>query len=798
MRIIFSAFLFLFIGTAVAYSQTEDCNNVLNGKVIDTHDQSALVGATVILSGAEIAVITDFDGDFSFSELCSGDYTLQISHPECRTRAFEVSIHDTLSRTFKLEHHLESLNEIIVTGKAFGTKTESLLNNYLDENALGRYSQGSLGDALRQLSGVSSLSTGNAIVKPVIHGLHSSRVSIINNGVRMQDQEWGAEHAPNLDLNTASRLTVIKGAAALQYTGDAIGGVVISEPIKAPLKDTLFGKSILTTSTNGRGGSLTTSVVKGFDNGWFAQLQGTAKRYGDFESPNYVLSNTGLFERSALARIGMNKIEWGWEANYSIFKNDVAILRASHLGGAEDQVIAINSPQPLVIEPFTYTIGRPRQEVTHHIASASAFRQIDNFGKLQARYDFQSNQRFEYDIRRGDDSDKPSVDLRLNTHNVELGLETEFLNWDISSGIVLNYQNNLANPNTGVRRLIPDYDQYRAGGYLVGNWQATERFSVETGIRFDQTFMDVFKFYRTSFWEERGYDEQFPDLVVEETGNQILTNPQLNFSNVSATLGGSFDIAENWALYANLSLSTRAPNASELFSEGLHHSASRIELGDLRFDSETSKKVIATLQKKGELSFSVSPFYNSLDNFIIIEPTGVEQTLRGNFQVWEYRQTAAEMLGIDFDFSAQLLEYLSFSNTFSLVKGYERSTETPLINVPPVSFSNSLTYLASGLRASLTQNYVFEQNEFPNTNFDVFIPETQSFEEVDVSTPPEAYQLWDLSMAYQLPFVKNGAVEVGLQVENIFNTSYRNYLNRLRYYADDIGRNFMFNTKINF
>jgi iron complex outermembrane receptor protein len=176
----------------------------------------------------------------------------------------------------------------------------------------------------------------------------------------------------------------------------------------------------------------------------------------------------------------------------------------------------------------------------------------------------------------------------------------------------------------------------------------------------------------------------------------------------------------------------------------------------------------------------------------------VEQTLRGNFQVWEYRQTAAEMMGIDFDFSTSILKNLDFSHTFSLVKGYEKQSNAPLINIPPVSFSNELSYKTNKFRASLTQNYVFEQNEYPNTNFEVFIPETQTIEIVDVSTPPNAYQLWDVAVSYDFNYSKNKTIEIGFQMQNLFNTAYRNYLNRLRYYADDLGRNVIFHTKINF
>lgn len=789
-----AAFIFLYS----AWGLSQECTFTISGEVIDIHDQTPLAGATIVVAGMDRAVLSDLNGVYSISGLCEGQYVLQVSHPSCSTEVFRVNVDEDTYRVLRLEHHLESLNEVIITGKAFTTKTESLLENSLSGIELEGYSGNALGDALRNLSGVSSLNTGNAIVKPVINGMHSSRVTLINNGVRMQDQEWGAEHAPNIDINSASLVTVLKGASALQYTGDAIGGIIISEPQKIPIKDTLYGKTLFSFSSNGRGGSVTSSISKGYSKGWFAQAQGTVKRYGDFEAPDYVLSNTGFFERDFMIRLGLNKIDWGWEANYTYFKNEIAILRASHLGGAEDLVQSINSPRPLIIEDFTYDLNRPKQEVTHQIARVSAFKKIRANSKLEFSYDFQSNRRFEFDIRRGDDANKPSVDLELTTHNAQLSFDTSFKEWDFKMGTVVNFQENFANPATGVRRLIPDYEQFKLGGYVISNWQTTDRWTWEFGARYDYTFMDVYKFYRTSFWESRGYDELFGDLVIDEFGNQILVNPELTYNNISATLGTTYKLAEDWMLYGNISYATRAPNASELFSEGLHHSASRIELGDLRFQPETSNKWIVTLHKKGNLNFSINPYVNLLNDFIIIEPTGVQQTLRGNFQVWEYRQTDAVMLGLDMDYSIALIPTLTFSQKFSLLKGYERDTETPLINMPPVNILNELSYNKSRVKVSLKQHYFFQQNRFPDTNFEVFLPDTETTEIVDVSTPPEAYQLWDLSLNYSFPIFKTKTMGVGLSITNIWNTVYRNYLNRLRYYADDLGRNIMFNTKINF
>ena len=256
----------------------QTCDYTLNGTVIDLHDGSPLSGATVIVAGTEEAVLTDLDGTFSFETLCEETYSLQISHPECATRGFSVRMTGNTERTFRLEHHLESLDEVMVTARVYRTKVETLAENTIELETIEGQSNASLGDVLNTLSGVSTLTTGNAVVKPVINGLHSSRVTIINNGVRMEDQEWGAEHAPNIDVNTANSISVLKGASALQYSGDAIGGIVISEPKAMPIKDSLFGKTIASFSSNGRGGSLTSQLTKSSGDGWFASRPHIAMR----------------------------------------------------------------------------------------------------------------------------------------------------------------------------------------------------------------------------------------------------------------------------------------------------------------------------------------------------------------------------------------------------------------------------------------------------------------------------------------------------------------------------------------
>jgi len=793
--------LILLLSSITSISQ--NCENTLSGSVTDRHDGSMLIGATLIVAGTEQAVQTDLEGKFTISNLCNDTYTIQVSHPHCLTKGFTIKISGNTTKSFKLEHHLEELNEITVEGKAYNDKAKTILQSKISKSELERFSSGSIGDALNSLSGVSSLNTGNTVIKPLINGLHSSRIVIINNGVRMEDQEWGAEHAPNVDINSVGNLTLIKGAGALQYGGDAVGGVIVAEASKVPVKDSIYGKTQLTAASNGRGSSLTSQLTKSYKNGWFAAVQGTLKRFGDFEAPDYVLSNTGIFERNVSLHIGLNRFDYGIEAYYSLFKNEIGILRASHLGGAGDQKRAINSERPLIVNDFTYNIIAPKQDVTHHLARIKGFKRFDNFGKLSLQYDFQRNNRLEFDIRRGADRNKASLDLQLDTHTLLLDLDSHLTDEiRLKTGVMGRYQNNFADPNTGVRRLIPDYDKYDLGMYVVADYRLNDKLLLEVGGRFDYTDMDVFKFYRTSFWESRNYDQLFPDIVVDELDNQILTNPQLNFYNPSGTLGATYTFANDYKLFFNYAIASRAPNPSELFSEGLHHSASRIELGDLRFTSEIGHKVSLTLQKDNDIfSFSVNPYINTISDFIVIEPTEIQQTVRGNFQVWEYRQTNAQLLGIDADASYAVTKNFRLNSQFSLVKGYDRTRNEPLISMPPVNTKNEIVYQNSkfnNIRLSIQSEYNFRQNEYPDTNFDVFIPETQTMETVDVSTPPSAYHLLNFNSSIDFTIHHKSKLTIGFGITNVLNTSYRNYLNRLRNYADDLGRNFLFNLKINY
>ncbi|MDG1728692.1 MAG: TonB-dependent receptor [Algibacter sp.] len=785
----------------ITYGQ--NCNYKLSGNVRDFHDGSAITGATIYIETLDRYTTSNIEGNYTIENLCKGLLILEVSHLGCETKRIEVQINGDTQYEINMEHHIEELNEVKIDASGNPKLTKTSQETQLKTKTLERFSAFSLGDALKQVSGVSSINTGNTIVKPVINGLHSSRIVVMTNNVRLQDQEWGIEHAPNIDLNSAGHINVIKGANALAYGGDAIGGVIVLKPKTISLKDSLYGKTILGAQSNGSGYNVSSSLTKSWKKGWYATGQGSYKRFGDFETPDYYLTNTGMNSKGLSLNTGFETFEKGFNIFYSYLNNEIGILRASHIGSVEDLVNAINSQEPFVKDDFSYDINAPRQEVTHQIIKADFYKRFKKFGRLEVQYDFQNNQRFEYDVRVGDDRDKPALDLTLKTHTIKSDLKIDSkTNAIYKFGVNASLQNNFANPDTGVRRLIPDYDKYDFGIYAVSDFKLGDNTNLDVGLRYDFNRIDAKKFYRTSRWEERGYDEDFADIVIDDLGTQLLTNPVLTYHNVSASAGITHQFNAHNSVIFNYGLSNRAPNPSELFSDGLHHSAARIELGDLRIKQETSNRIGASyLFKNEKLSLNLESFLNHINDYIFIKPTGTELTIRGAFPVWDYVQTDALLYGLDVSANYKFNKQWFLNNKTAFIKGRDLTEKEALIDIPAFKTVNSIGYSNKkwlNFNAELQSELVLEQNAFPDNNFEVFIPTTEELVLLDISSPPPTYHLVHFESDITVKLSKKTDLNIGLNITNIFNTSYREYLNRLRYFADDLGRNFMLQLKLNY
>jgi len=799
-----SIFTPIFLVLGIGFLQAQECQAVLSGKIISQDNQEPIMSAKVKVTGSDLVTYTDIDGNYKIEGLCNGEIELEISEQTHQELFVTIAIKGDTKKDIFLNEH-EQLQEVVIIGRSTIRRSPTAQEQSISEEDIENFSSSTIGDALKQMSGVSTLNTGKNIVKPVIQGLSSSRVPLFNNGVRMEDQEWGVEHAPNIDLNTAGKLTVVKGAAALQYGGDAIGGVVISDKAKIPRKDTIYGKTILSGETNGRGGSVSSSLSKGFESGFYLTLQGTYKKFGDNEAPNYMLSNTGTSERNFSVNLGLNKSDYGLDLYYSSYNNHLGILRASSTGSVADLVNAINSKEPIYIRDFTYDLAAPRQKVHHQLMRIEAYKNFENLGKLSINYSFQENDRLEYDIRRGANKYKPSVDLNLKTHSASAVFDFNARNdYGVKVGMDWNFKDNFANPDTGVQRIIPDYIGYGFGAFATGFYELNSNWLVEAGLRYDYSHIDAKKYYNKTRWYNQGYDQDFSDLIIGDYGSQYLVNPKFDYNNISATAGVKYDFDSNYELRLNYAMSNRAPNPSELFSDGLHHSAASLEIGQLRLKSENSHKISLCLDKsKGRFNFSISPYLNYINKFINSEVNGLEETVRGVFLRYEYQQMDSRLIGVDVDADYTFNENFSYFGKFSMVDGRETRSGRAIVDIPATNMSHNLTYHNHewhDLHLGLRGDFHFTKKRYPDDNFTIKVLEDGQYEDrlVDISTPPKGYILtgFDASAVFH-PF-KKGALQVRFSVDNIFDVEYRNYLNRLRYYAANTGRNFTLQLKINY
>lgn len=794
---IFCAFLW-----SINHINAQDCNYTFKGKITDFHDNSIIVGASIQIINTNKFTTSNLEGEFLFNNLCEGKLTLEIKHIACDTKTVSYNLTNNTFKEISLEHHLEELKEVVVKTN---TKTEiTSIEKSLKKEVITQFTDKSLGDALNTISGVSSLNTGNSIVKPMIHGLHSSRLLIINNNVRMFDQEWGDEHAPNIDINSSDRIDVIKGANSLRYGSDAVGGLILIRPKKYAIIDSLFGSTTTSLNSNGFGGNLNTEIIKTFKSGYYTKFQGNYKRFGDFKAPNYYLTNTGMQSINASFRAGYNSYEKGFDAYYSFVNNKIGILRSSHIGNVSDLVEAINNREPRIVEDFSYDINFPRQNIFHHLAKVEVFKRYKNLGKLSIQLDAQLNRRKEFDLRRGDLRNRPVIDLQLFTTSIQPNLEINtFENFKINTGFLIRYQNNDAIVNTGANTLIPDYNKYELGTYAILDYNLSETSELSFGVRYDYSKIKARKWYVESDWTALNYDVLFPQFDTGITdGLELLTRPEFTFNNFSTNLGYSKRFGNDYAFLFNYGLSKRMPNPSELFSGGLHHSAARIEFGFLTINKETANKFIMTLERNNKnFGFSISPYYKQIDGFIQLIPTGIKTTIRGAFPVWEYNQVNARIFGVDIDVNKEINSNFDYKGSLSLLQGDDLTNNNPLIHMPSANFSNSITYKNDDfhqLKIGVSQRTTLQQNRFPDFNFTTFNPVTQQQVFVDISSTPPSYTLFGFnSSAVFYPF-KKGSMEVGFNIDNLFNVSYRENLNRLRYFADDLGRNYNLKIKLNY
>ncbi|WP_314236439.1 TonB-dependent receptor [Capnocytophaga sputigena] len=739
---------------------------------VEDTQQLPLVGAVVHFMGKHY--LTDSNGKVTIEKLPKGTYPIKITY--LGYHDYEATISIPISQPYKviMKETVSQLDAVTVVGHNTSVVECKLpcRVEVIREDGFLKHSGDELSKMLTQIAGVSMIQTGATIAKPVIHGLHSNRILILNNEVRQEGQQWGADHAPEIDPMVADQITVVKGADAVRYGSDALGGVILIAPKKLPYGDGLHGRLLPSFASNGRKTALIASVEGSVPklHSWAWRIQGTLKRSGDLSTANYLLNNTAAREANFSVATGVQKKKGTAEVFYSRYENESSVFYGSHIGNLDDLLGRFEIGRPITTYPFSYTINAPKQKVVHHLLKAKAFYHLPFGGKLTAQYAFQKDIRQEFSLRRMDRTRIPALNMELTTHSLDVDWEHDYNRWETRIGASFDKQDNFNQPGTGVVPVIPNFASFSYGVFGIQRYEF-HKWIAEIGLRYDYKYLNA-----------DGYD-----MYSQRYGGEH------QFHNITYNAGALYHCHRWIDLSTNVGVAWRAPHVNELYSSGLHHGAGTYDLGDETLQSETGIKWLTTFAyKHPKLQLNVDMYLQWIKNYIYDYPTGEVRTLfSGVYPIFQYTQANAFFRGVDLDVKVPLLRWQHLSNHSleyelkgSVVFANEMQTKRYFPFIPAPRLQQQLQWNVVARDTGLMRDFTMGVGH-------TFVAQQTRFEPSQelVPTTPDAYHLFQAHISTTLKIGEQQTLGIRLSVENLLNTEYKEYTNRFRYYAHDLGRN---------
>lgn len=766
-KFVFTVICFFYIGITFA----QNCDLKLTGVVKDAGNDEVLEFVNIYIEENSRGVSTDGSGIFNIGNLCAGHLHLVVSHIGCTTQFVHIDLISDTTLVLYMDHSKHQITDIVVKGERTVEKT---LQNFETINAktIVDNSDANLANLLTYIPGVSALKSGGGNAKPMIHGLFANRITILNNGISQAGQQWGFDHSPEIDPLSADNIQVIKGTAALAYPGSKLGGIVLLKPSKIPNEPHLHGEGKYFFESNGLGNGIHLKMQQ-HRSGIAWRVSGSLKKRFDQKAPDYFLTNTGTQEANLALQLE-KAISKKWFVNFygSTYNTDIGVLRSSHYGSTGDLKDAIDREVPLITD-FTTIINPPSQQVNHQLIKLNSKYFLTNENQLNITLASQINHRKEFDIRRGGRSHIPIINLKQYAWFIEGKYEHQFANnLNLKTGVQLNTINNTTVESS---LIIPNYYAYETGLFTLLN-KSFDNTKIELGLRYDKVLQNV-----------AGLTIERPQKVFKEKNN---------FNNFSGSFGWKQQFLENLSTSFNIGYATRNPAINEFYIFGRVPGINGILEGTSNSVSEQSVKTTFGLKANliQSLNIGILLYYQNFKNYIYYEPRGFRLTIDGGSFFYKYLQTDAQIYGLDFSTQLKLTESLKADFTYSYLKGDDLSKDLPLIYMPPNNILATIQYEffqpikifsqhLENVTLSVEDNYTFEQTNYP--------------EEIDFTAPPSAYNLINLKAAADLQ-VNKTRWHFTLKVDNLLNTSYRDYLNLQRYFADEPGRNIVLGVGIKF
>ncbi len=759
----------------------------ISGKVV-AKDQP-VASATVKVKGTTSGTKTDENGQFLLTNIPSGEYELQVSALgyALQKQLVRVSTETSSEITIILTSVETNLSEVVITGvtRASQIRSNPVPIAVMTSKAINSQANTNIVDAItRSIPGVSAVTTGPNISKPLIRGLGYNRVLTLYDGVRQEGQQWGDEHGIEIDQFSISRVEVVKGPASLTYGSDALAGVINMIPDVVYKDDNkLHGDVSMEAHTNNS--SLGASLGLNYKSGdWKYSARSSMKRAHDYRnSVDGLVYNTGFNELTLSAMAKVNK-QWGeFKIAANLYNNQQEIPDGSREQFSRcftkqifeaDKDDITNRPLVSDAELRSYKLSPLYQHIQHYRVYTHGLLNVGR-GNIDALFAVQQSVRREYNHPTA--PVQPGLYVVLNTLNYDIKYNLPEMNgWESTIGLNGMFQGNRSKNGTAFP--IPDYDLFDAGTYIMVKKKVGD-FNVLGGLRYDSRNINWNDFY-VGINPATGFERK--GTAADISGGAPLQFPAFTkvFHGISGSAGVTYNLTERILLKANIARGYRAPNITEIGSNGLDPGAHIVYLGNRTFSPEFSlQQDLGFAAYLKDIDISAEIFNNNITNYIfqskLTDAAGNPVIIVPGNTTYQYQQAAARLYGAELtvNLHPQQLKWLSFTNSIAYIKGVKNGAKgtsaeyLPLI--PPL-------HARSEVKVSFDNFYV-------KAAADMYATQNRFYAADDTETATPGYSLFSLGTGIT---VKNKAAktvfDLSVMADNIFDKAYQSHLNRLKYF----------------
>ena len=743
-------------------------NSVLSGKITDAKTGKPLAGAAIILHEAKTGTITDENGNYKTPSVPAGKYLVEISFTGYASVLEVMDITNNPVKNFALKERFVENEAITVTGVASATKVRQSAQpvSIVKRSDLLQTSSTNVIDALSRLvPGVSGLSTGPAVSKPVIRGLGYNRVVTVHDGVRQEGQQWGDEHGIEIDEYSIQKVEVLKGPASLFYGSDAMAGVVhliTNVPVEhGTIKGNILGTFTDNNGMYGGSGNLAGHLKNGFN--W--NLYATSKSAADYQNKyDGKVFNSRFFEKNFGGYIGINK-SWGYShLLISSFNQKLGIVEGARDSATGKFLAYAETPLQHIAtqsELDSRNLLTPYQHVSHFkIASDNNI----SLGKdrLAVNIGFQQNRRSEFGNPAASNTPDLLFDLKTINYSFQYNM-AEKTGWKTSLGVTGMYQENRNLANIA---LIPEYNQFDIGAFVFTK-KTFNNVTISGGLRGDTRNVTGKSLLQNGVVKFAGFDR--------------------SFGNISGSIGMGYSVNDDITIKFNLARGFRAPSVSELASNGAHEGTNRYEYGDNNLKTETSFQADAGLEVNTQhFGLILNAFYNNIQNYIFyskLEGKNGQDSLVNvggtNITAFKFRQAAATLVGfeIKFDLHPHPLDWLHFENSFSMVAGHFNQSFEGTNRLPFIPSAR----LQTELRSDFKRAGKGLKNLYCKIEMDNVAKQNRVITAYDTETPTDGYTLFNLGTGAEITSKGKTIFGINFSLNNIADVAYQNHLSRLKY-----------------